>query len=273
MSDHREYRDELAAYALGSLDVPEKLEVERHLAGCDECREYLLWLDPAVDLLPASVEPRTPPASLKRSIMGEVESDLKAERRAEKARKRSERGLWGTIWRPVTAGVLSVVLVAGAAVGYLVGGDEPESTSFEVESLAQIGPEMEAIARGPGRRGHPPRRQASRPGIEPGLPGMDPARRRDGALEHLRGPRGRRGAHRGIARRRRRASTSRASPRADRKSRPSPCSWASSCPDARSAPQGPQVDSAADGDLLPASGQGDATSPARTATGRYARTA
>jgi anti-sigma-K factor RskA len=144
MSDHREYRDELAAYALGSLDVPEKLEVERHLAGCDECREYLLWLNPAVDLLPASVEPRTPPTSLKRSIMGEVESDLKAERRAEKARTRSERGLWGTIWRPVTAGVLTVVLVAGAAVGYLVGGDEPESTSFEVESLAQIGPEMEA---------------------------------------------------------------------------------------------------------------------------------
>ena len=36
------------------------------------------------------------------------------------------------------------MLVAGAAVGYLVGGDEPESTSLEVESLAQIGPEMEA---------------------------------------------------------------------------------------------------------------------------------
>ena len=144
MSDHREYRDELAAYALGALETAEKLEVERHVAGCDECREYLAWLDPAIDLLPASVPPVAPPASLKRSLMGEVEADLKTERRAEKARRRSQRGLWGTIWRPVTAGVLSVILVAGAGVGWLLRGDEPESTFVEAESLARIGPEMEA---------------------------------------------------------------------------------------------------------------------------------
>jgi anti-sigma-K factor RskA len=143
MSDHREYRDELAAYALGSLTTHEKLEVERHIAGCEECAEYLLWLNPAVDLLPASVAQRTPPAGLKRSIMGAVEADLKEERRAAKAQKRSERGLWGTIWRPVTAGVLSVVLVAGATVGWLLRGDEPESTFIQAESLASIGPEME----------------------------------------------------------------------------------------------------------------------------------
>jgi len=142
--DHREYRDELAAYALGSLSVAEKLEVERHLAGCEECTEYLLWLDPAVDLLPSSVEARTPPPALKRSIMAEVDSDLRAERRSERDRKRSERGLWGTIWRPVTAGVLSIVLVVGLAVGYFVGGNDPESETFQAESLAQIGPEMEA---------------------------------------------------------------------------------------------------------------------------------
>jgi anti-sigma-K factor RskA len=143
MSDHREYRDEIAAYALGALETTEKLEVERHLAGCEECSEYLLWLDPAIDLLPASVEPRTPPARLKRSLMGAVEDELKAERRAEKSRKRNERGLWGTIWRPVTAGVLATVLVAGAVGGYLVASSEPESEFFEAESLAQIGPEME----------------------------------------------------------------------------------------------------------------------------------
>ena len=64
MSDHRDYRDELAAYALGALETTEKLEIERHLAGCEQCREYLQWLDPAVDLLPASVQPGPrPPAS------------------------------------------------------------------------------------------------------------------------------------------------------------------------------------------------------------------
>lgn len=144
MSDHRESRDQIAAYALGALDPAEKLELERHLAGCDECRDYLEWLDPAVDLLPASVEPLTPPPAIKRSLMSAVEEEIKAERRAEKARKRSERGLWGTIWRPVTAGVLSVVLVAGVTVGWLLHGDDPESQFFEAESVAQVGPEMEA---------------------------------------------------------------------------------------------------------------------------------
>ena len=143
MNDHHEYRDELAAYALGALETGEKLEVERHVAGCSECHEYLLWLDPAVDILPASVEPRTPPPGLKRSLMSAVENDIKEERRAESSRKRSERGLWGTIWRPVTAGVLSTVLVAGAIVGYVVGGNDPESTFIEAESSARIGAEME----------------------------------------------------------------------------------------------------------------------------------
>lgn len=143
MSDHHEYREELAAYALGALETPEKLEVERHVAGCDECREYLLWLDPAVDLLPASVEPRTPPASLKRSLMSAVEDDLKAERKAESDRNRAERGLWATIWRPVTAGVLATVLVAGAVVGYVIGGNEPESVTIAVETGERIGAEME----------------------------------------------------------------------------------------------------------------------------------
>ncbi|MDQ3759157.1 MAG: anti-sigma factor [Actinomycetota bacterium] len=143
MSEHREYRDELAAYALGALDTAEKLEVERHVAGCEECREYLSWLDPAVDLLPASVTPLTPPARVKRSVMSTVEGELKAERAAERDRKRTERGLWGTIWRPVTAGILSVVLVAGAVAGYLLAGNDPNSTLIEAESSAQIGAEME----------------------------------------------------------------------------------------------------------------------------------
>ena len=85
--------------------------------------------------------------------MAEVDADLKAERRAETARKRSERGLWGTIWRPVTAGVLSIVLVAGLAVGWLLRGDEPESEFFQAESLAQIGPEMEASLEVSGSQG------------------------------------------------------------------------------------------------------------------------
>jgi len=153
MSEHREYRDELAAYTLGALSLPEKLEVERHVASCEDCAEYLQWLDPAVALLPASVEQRTPTAGLKRSLMSEVNADLKAEKRATRDRKRAEHGLWASIWRPVTAGVLTVVLVAGLAVGYFVGGNDPESVFFEAESSDRIGAQMEVTLERQGEDG------------------------------------------------------------------------------------------------------------------------
>ncbi|MEJ7875677.1 MAG: anti-sigma factor [Solirubrobacterales bacterium] len=153
MRDHPEYRDELAAYALGALQSAEKLEVERHMAGCKECNEYLHWLDPAVALLPASVEQLTPPPGVKRSLMNAVQADLKADRRAERMRKRAERGLWGTIWRPVTAGVLSTVLVAGAVAGYLAGQSEPESVFVAAKSNTRISAEMEVTVERQGDEG------------------------------------------------------------------------------------------------------------------------
>jgi len=153
VSEHREYRDELAAYALGALDLPEKLEVERHVAGCEECNEYLLWLDPAIDLLPASVEPVPLPASVKRELMSVVQDEIKSERLAQRDRKRSERGLWGTIWRPVTAGVLSVILIAGAVVGYAVRGDDPESVFFEATPDSKVSAEAEMSLERTGDKG------------------------------------------------------------------------------------------------------------------------
>ena len=72
---HAERRDDLAAYALGALDQPTAADLETHLAGCEACSEYLRWLEPAVDLLPASVEQVEPPASLKRNLMEAVRAD------------------------------------------------------------------------------------------------------------------------------------------------------------------------------------------------------
>ena len=123
-TEHPPYRDELAAYALGALEPAEVEALERHVADCAECREYLFWLDPAVDVLPASVEQRQAPKRLKRALMAEVNADLKAARRAERDRERADRGLWGSIWRPVTAVAAAAVLIAGVAVGYVLFGDD-----------------------------------------------------------------------------------------------------------------------------------------------------
>ena len=137
-TEHPPYRDELAAYALGALEPAEVETLERHVADCAECREYLFWLDPAVDLLPASVEQRQAPKRLKRALMAEVNADLKAAHRAERERKRADRGLWGTIWRPVTAAAAAAVLIAGAVVGYALRGDgAPEPTLIEATAVQE----------------------------------------------------------------------------------------------------------------------------------------
>ncbi len=57
-ADIESLRDDLAAYSLGALDATEKVALERHLEGCDSCLERLVWLRPAVDLLPGSVTQR-----------------------------------------------------------------------------------------------------------------------------------------------------------------------------------------------------------------------
>ena len=68
-------RDDLAAYALGALDEREAGAIEDHLDGCERCRERLRWLAPAVDLLPASVEQRTPPPALRENLMATVRAE------------------------------------------------------------------------------------------------------------------------------------------------------------------------------------------------------
>ena len=156
MSDvesHATRRDELAAYALGALDPVEAEALERHVDECGECREYLVWLDPAVSVLPASVEQHPAPARLKRALMAEVEADLKAARRAERERERADRGFWGSVWRPVTAVAACLVLIAGVVAGYALRGDGPESTTIAAEPLDPSGPAMVAAVERTGDRG------------------------------------------------------------------------------------------------------------------------
>jgi len=114
-SDHTRWSDDLAAYMLGALEPDEAAELERHLEGCERCREEMRWLEPAVHSLPESVERREPPKQLRQSLMTEVQKDVPAE---EPARSRSRR--W--FLKPAIGFAVVALLVAGV-VGYEVGKD------------------------------------------------------------------------------------------------------------------------------------------------------
>lgn len=121
-SGHERYRDDLAAYALGALQEREAAELERHLAGCEACRTELGWLQPAVDLLPRSIEQLEPPAALRERLMATVRAEARDTSSAGiGAAAPRRRRQWGALLRrPAIAAAAAVsLLVVGAAAGYL----------------------------------------------------------------------------------------------------------------------------------------------------------
>ena len=119
---HEAYRDDLAAYVLGALEEPEAAELEGHLAECESCRIELRWLEPAVDLLPRSVEQLEPPAGLRKRLMATVRAEARdaSASGTEAAAPRRLRAWGALIWRPATAIAAAALLVVGAAAGYLI---------------------------------------------------------------------------------------------------------------------------------------------------------
>lgn len=118
MSDngHDRRSDELAAYLLGALEPGEAAELERHLAGCEECRTELEWLRPAVQLLPESVERVEPPRELRGRLMEQVRAEAESAAAPQRARGRGIRG-WSL--RPV-AGLAALALIVAAVAAYAI---------------------------------------------------------------------------------------------------------------------------------------------------------
>lgn len=114
---HERRRDELAAYLLGALEPGEAAELERHLAGCEECRTELEWLRPAVQILPESVQRVEPAQELRGRLMEQVRSET-ATAPAPSRKGRWSIGNWSL--RPVV-GLAALVLVAAAVVAYTIG--------------------------------------------------------------------------------------------------------------------------------------------------------
>jgi anti-sigma-K factor RskA len=114
-SDHNRWSEDLAAYVLGALERDEAADFERHLEGCERCREEMTWLEPAVQTLPEAVERQEPPRALRNALMAEVREDAReATARPAPARRRRR------LLKPAMGFAVVALLVAGV-LGYEVG--------------------------------------------------------------------------------------------------------------------------------------------------------
>ncbi|MFL5874245.1 MAG: anti-sigma factor domain-containing protein [Solirubrobacterales bacterium] len=153
-TDHNLWREDLAAYVLGALEPDEAARFERHLEDCERCREEIGWLQPALNVLPESVQRQEPPKRLRQSLMAEVRAEARAERSSPEPSR--WRGLWQARGLRVATGFAVVALVAAAVVGYEVGnggsGESPESST--VVSRQPDGITVKMVSEGDGGKLH-----------------------------------------------------------------------------------------------------------------------
>jgi len=115
MRGHDEHHDDVGAYLLGALPELEMIAFERHMMGCDTCRDEISQLRSATDALALGVPQVEPPPALKKSVIDAIRDESPA------AKKRSFRlpSFQLPRFRPAMAWVSAAFLLgAGVLAGY-----------------------------------------------------------------------------------------------------------------------------------------------------------
>jgi Anti-sigma-K factor rskA, C-terminal/Putative zinc-finger len=137
--------DDLAAYALGALDPDEARSLEQHLESCPSCVGRLRWLQPAAELVPASVPQLSPPSALRDRLVAIAYEEAAVSPRASRSAVARRPSLLARLVpaRPVLATLAAAALLGVGVVGghALWGDDAGDVQTFAVRSLT---PQLEA---------------------------------------------------------------------------------------------------------------------------------
>jgi anti-sigma-K factor RskA len=109
MSVHEQFAEDLALYALGSLDGAERQTLETHLEGCASCRRELELLRGDLSLLSLTTAGPKPPARARQRLMSAIANNLRGPVAAP-ASARRQRSWWRALgW--VAAAALALVCI------------------------------------------------------------------------------------------------------------------------------------------------------------------
>ena len=113
MTQHEQFADDLALYALNALEGDDRATIEQHLATCPDCRRELEHLRGDVALLAISTTGPKPPARSRQRLLDAVAKEAASESRARAATQTTRRrSSWGWLgWAATAAAVVITVLL------------------------------------------------------------------------------------------------------------------------------------------------------------------
>jgi anti-sigma-K factor RskA len=146
-SDHEQFSDDAAAYALGALE-PDELEAFRaHLASCPICREQVAAFQQVAQTLPMSASQHDVPRGLRKRVLTAVRDEPAKENAAVQRGRSRGRLFGGSVSRPWLAAGVAGALGVGIAIGLIV---SPSSTGTTQDFNAQVGAALVRLVDGHG---------------------------------------------------------------------------------------------------------------------------
>jgi anti-sigma-K factor RskA len=125
-----------AAYALDALDPRERDEFERHLSGCERCREDVAALTETAAALAYAAPPAEPPARLREQLLQRVRSEQQTAIVIPFRRRRVELGLVGAL-AVAAAAAVALAVWAGSLDGRL--GNEQAARARSDQAVSVLG--------------------------------------------------------------------------------------------------------------------------------------
>jgi anti-sigma-K factor RskA len=112
MSAHEQFADDLALYALGSLDGEQRTSLEEHLGGCASCRRELELLRGDTSLLALTTSGPKPPARSRRRLLSAIANEPRLPGVASSPVPERRPHSWGRTLGWVAAAAVALVCIA-----------------------------------------------------------------------------------------------------------------------------------------------------------------
>jgi anti-sigma-K factor RskA len=127
---HETLRDDLPAYALGTLEPAATARLGRHLDECAECRQLLREYEEVMRLLPLGLPQTQPSPAARRELFNRVRTD------ASVVRRRAATGWWPKMRVHILTAAAVVAVVLGSALFWTLSmDDDGEDAAAIVEDL------------------------------------------------------------------------------------------------------------------------------------------